>query len=169
MSRPGRNGRSRGRRPTLSAGLTLLIAMAAGLGPARPSKPRPEPANSPVRLARPASPPPGRRSTPASPSSVGRRRPAAAARRPARPTSRSSGSRGPEGMTVEVLGPAPTPVPPGRRRRHPHRRPEARRRLSAADRQHPRAPGRRAVPRHRGRGTPASPRGDRPRQVSRSG
>ena len=165
MSRPGRNGRSAAGSP-LSAGLTLLIVLSAGIGPARRSKARDRrPPSSRRRALHPGSPPRDLRPPLPAPADAARpgprRRPLA--RRPGRPVpgARGGDDRGPR--------PGPDARAAGRRRGPAHRRPEARRRLPAADRQPPRAPGRRAVPRHRGRGAPASSRGDRPRQVSDPG
>ncbi len=116
MSRPGRNGRSAAGAP-LSAGLTLLIVLSAGIGPARAQQgPGPMPGRPRRRQARlrPASPPrdrsqPGRRAPPA----AGRCRAGARGRGSCSPDVQVVRFQGPAGVTVEVLGPTPTPVPQG--------------------------------------------------------
>ncbi len=109
MSRPGWNGRSAAGSP-LSAGLTLLIVLSAGIGPARAQQ---GPGPMPVELT-PAGPAPGVAATGPPAAAAG---PAGAAPAPAglSPDVQVVRFQGPAGMTIEVLGPTPTPVPQGDR------------------------------------------------------
>ena len=183
MSHQGRNRRRgwlAGMAPR-AAGLTLGIAIVArGHDQPCPGAPRPCPSSG-ARC--PAPPAPGPLAQPSVRLRSLRRRelapgtavvapdvgePPGSLRRASRsssPTSRSSGFRDRRDWSSRCSRPTPTPVSDRRRRRDHHGRPQARRRLSAAAHQHPRAAGQRALSRHRGRRPSASARGNRPRQV----
>ena len=111
MSRPGRNGRfATGARRL--AGLTLLIAMAAGgatahAQPPGPIVPGPAPAESPVAGPTITASPAHDAAVAGDPAAAG---PAVVTLSPDVQVVRF---QGPEGVIVEVLGPAPTPVPQG--------------------------------------------------------
>jgi uncharacterized repeat protein (TIGR01451 family) len=104
MSRPGWNGRSAAG-SALSAGLTLLIVLSAGVGPTRAQQ---GPGPTTVELT-PAGPAPGVAAT-GPPAAAAGATPAPAGLSPDVQVVRF---QGPAGVAVEVLGPTPTPVPQG--------------------------------------------------------